>query len=350
MIMIVAAISELLAGHECVIVPGLGGFITSFAPARIDETSHRFMPPRKSVAFNASLRTNDGILAHYLSGRKNITYSEALTQVNEWSKKALQALANKQALVIEKVGTLSLNTAGNIYFEPELEANYFEASYGLPFFTKQALSVINPLAEEISSTQKVRNNVRHLIPSTLKWAAVLAPLMGFFIWGSMNAPPIGNFVNNQSGILAWSNSTPGKTAVIAEKRATKQPVIFETTSPAEVLGENANNISPSVIPFGEMHVHKIAIKEPSIVSGEIKAISEKHSYYIVAGAFREIRNANNLVMKLQEQGYPASIADTTHRGLFVVSIQSFTDKQEAFRQLKTIRSNGQPEAWVLKSK
>lgn len=349
MTMIGPAISELLRVHECVIVPGLGGFITSFYPADINESLNYFMPPRKTVAFNASLRTNDGILAHHLAGHYNISYSDALAQVNEWSQKALQQLADGQNLVIDKVGTLSLNTAGNIRFEPEPEMNFLDSSYGLPFFNMRAPGVEQPVAEEVASKQNIRKQIRHLIPSTLKWAAVLAPLIGFFIWGSMNTTPISNFVNNRSGLFAWSNSTPGKTAVTNQHTDNSTAVVFRTLSPAELLGEKALNYSPSAYLYEEMHRQNLSLTEATEVAKQEMQVAPEAGYYIVAGAFREANNATTLVNKLQQQGYPAAIVDTTKRGLYVVSIQSFSTKTEATEQLKNIRNSGHPSAWILKN-
>lgn len=347
--MIGPAISELLRGHECVIVPGLGGFLTSHASACIDETTGEFMPPRKSVVFNASLSNNDGILAYHLAGKNNTSYTEALARVNDWSYSILQSLRRGNTVEMEQIGKLSLNAAGNLHFEPDTEANYFDGSYGLPFFTKPAINLPVQVIKEAVSNRKVKENIRNIVPSTLKWAAVLAPLIGFFIWGSMNTPPIGNFVNNQSGILAWSNTTPGKTSVITENRVAKPSVTIDITSPAEMMGPEARLMSPASIPYEAMHSRNITITEPS-TDADTKSIAEKPSYFIVGGAFREVKNADRLVKALQQQGYPATIADRTHKGLYVVSIRSFSDREEAFRQLKAVRENGHPSAWILKAK
>jgi hypothetical protein len=350
MTMIGPAISELLPGHECVIVPGLGGFITAFAPARIDENIHRFSPPCKSVAFNASLSNNDGILANHIAGKYNISYTEALYKINEWSQNTKQILKNGGEIVIERIGKLSVNIAGNLYFEPDAEVNYYSGSYGLPVFESAAVQSPEDEYEVISSTGKVKHNIRHLIPATLKWAAILVPLIGFTIWGSMNTPPIGNFINNQSGLLAWSNSTPGKTAVMPAGQIAEPTQEVKITSPDEALGENATALMPGVISYTEMHSQNISIEQPLPENNNLPEISIKPTYHIVAGAFREISNANRLVARLQSEGYPATIADTNKRGLFVVSICSFASRHEAFAELKNIRSNGHPSAWVFKNR
>ena len=58
-------ICELLYDHDCVIIPGLGGFIANFEPARIIRKQHTIMPPSKKIAFNGKLKNNDGLLADF---------------------------------------------------------------------------------------------------------------------------------------------------------------------------------------------------------------------------------------------------------------------------------------------
>ena len=59
-------ISRLLEEHDCVILPGYGGFIGNYAPARIDPVSHSFVPPSKKILFNINLKQNDGLLCNRL--------------------------------------------------------------------------------------------------------------------------------------------------------------------------------------------------------------------------------------------------------------------------------------------
>ena len=59
---ITAFIRELLFGHDCVIVPGFGGFIGNYTPASIDKSSGTFYPPVKQISFNRNLNHNDGLL------------------------------------------------------------------------------------------------------------------------------------------------------------------------------------------------------------------------------------------------------------------------------------------------
>ena len=72
---IVRHINNLLLKHNCVIVPGLGGFVANYKSARIHPVNHTFTPPAKEIVFNTGLKHNDGILATYIALELNINYS-----------------------------------------------------------------------------------------------------------------------------------------------------------------------------------------------------------------------------------------------------------------------------------
>jgi len=76
-------IARLLEEHDCVILPGFGGFIGNYAPARIDPVSHSFIPPAKKILFNINLRQNDGLLYNRIVTDEGVSYADALILVNE---------------------------------------------------------------------------------------------------------------------------------------------------------------------------------------------------------------------------------------------------------------------------
>jgi len=75
---IAAHIGQLVMEHECVIIPGLGGFITDYRAAEINQLQHQILPPSRKLVFNAQINGNDGLLANFLSQRLDISYKTAL--------------------------------------------------------------------------------------------------------------------------------------------------------------------------------------------------------------------------------------------------------------------------------
>jgi hypothetical protein len=90
------------------------------------------------------------------------------------------------------------------------------------------------------------------------------------------------------------------------------------------------------------------ITEPEVapeIEEEPVSYSEKR-YYIVAGCFREESNATAYVKKLIKKGYDAE-KFAKIGNLHYVSYSSFIDKSEAQSQLRKIREEEEPQAWML---
>ena len=124
-------ISELLFLNDCVIIPGLGGFVANTRSAFLNPAQHTFTPPSRRVAFNASLRTNDGLLAHHVSRRQGISYGEALAEVKVWVDDLVARLHAGEQVWLDKIGSLVFDAENRIQFEPDLTENYLTDSFGL---------------------------------------------------------------------------------------------------------------------------------------------------------------------------------------------------------------------------
>ena len=65
-------INELLYIHDCVIIPGFGGFVGNHISAKLNKASKTLTPPSKQILFNENLKTNDGLLINYILENENI--------------------------------------------------------------------------------------------------------------------------------------------------------------------------------------------------------------------------------------------------------------------------------------
>ena len=108
-------IKELLYRHECVTVPNFGAFLTRTISLLIQPKTGVFSPPTKEVSFNHLLKSNDGILAHYMAQKENISYEQALRKIEKeviiWKQK-LQT----QHLTFVGIGEMRLNPQKKINF------------------------------------------------------------------------------------------------------------------------------------------------------------------------------------------------------------------------------------------
>jgi len=319
---------ELLFEYDCVIIPGFGGFIGNYVPARIQTAYHTFFPPYKSLLFNVNLKQNDGLLAFRISQKEKVTYADALlsveSEVSRWNKE----LNGGRTIEIDRVGKLYKDKEGIIHFNQDEEVNFLQESYGLSSFVSPVIKRREgnrTLEKKIFQYTNAQDDNLYVIPKALKWAAILSLPIGI------------------AAILGISNFDKIKTLSVAYSG-----MLISNNSPAPVKDNHSSTPPPRTY-----KPERVEVKSPPPVNEVIKQESrpsqaeETKSYAIIVGAFKFPENAEGLVSDLKAKGYDASIAGQTKTGLYRVSIHSFSDKDEAFRQLSLVRSNEFSSAWVL---
>ena len=88
------------------------------------------------------------------------------------------------------------------------------------------------------------------------------------------------------------------------------------------------------------------IKNP-IPAVTLTVKEEKMSYHIMAGAFRDERNAQKKFEQLSSQGYKARRIPQNKHGLFPVLYGSYATFAEAEKAKQEIQKTENPDAWVL---
>lgn len=111
-------IEELLYLHDCVIVPGLGGFICDYSGATINEKTGMITPPSKRVVFNKHLKQNDGLLINWIAGKEQIDYEKAQRRLALFCEEVKVRLNQRQKVDFGKIGTFSVDRRFNMLFEP----------------------------------------------------------------------------------------------------------------------------------------------------------------------------------------------------------------------------------------
>lgn len=111
-------IEILLLDNDCVIVPGLGGFVAHYIDACYDGRDCLFLPPLRTLGFNPKLNMNDSLLAQSYVEAYDISYPEALTRIDSEVDELKQTLEKDGCFELEDIGILSINGDGNYEFEP----------------------------------------------------------------------------------------------------------------------------------------------------------------------------------------------------------------------------------------
>ena len=325
-------ISELLFEHDCVIVPGFGGFICNYRPAEIHPVLHIVNPPSKSVSFNVNLSSNDGLLVSYIAKTGNLSFDYAQNLVENWVDSSNTLLRRNETIILKKVGRIFSDIEGNVQFAPDESINYLKASFALKPLT--APPVLR--GKEVDFTEKFAHETKkHIIQQTGAWriAASIMLLVGIgsliaMMWMGVEIKPLGlNEASVFSFITHLSNNHEGALRPI--------PMIIENTTKAE---------EPKAVPAAAAPSSTTVTK---VNTENNTAKGDAHGYYIIIGAFSEIRNAEKLKGELLKKYPENAIFCERSGGLTRVGYSAGNNERNAASQLQSAKAEN-AGCWLLK--
>ncbi|WP_461630832.1 HU domain-containing protein [Labilibaculum euxinus] len=306
-------IKDLLFIHDCVILPGFGGFVANYKPANIDDNLNIVFPPSKAIGFNRNLSKNDGLLINRLAESENLSYSEAEKSVQFFTEDIRVRIQRGERVVLDQVGCFYNDRRHNMLFEPSKELNYLVDAFGLEQIDlpKLSLSAEEKIRPAIISQAKVRT----LFTTKRLWyAAAAIPFVLTIALLPMNSER--SFLGNEASM----GMMEGKKE-ITEKIVQLKPVI----SPPE----------------------EMVIFEPKLTK-EVKLDKLREGrFYLISGSFTSMKNAEILKQELISKSYPAVIIK--NKNLYSVAINQFDKRADADQfKKKVIAKNSKAYCWVLK--
>lgn len=301
-------IAQLLYRYQCVTVPGFGAFLTEIQSAQLIENSHSFFPPKKMISFNVNLKSNDGLLANHIAQAEKTSYEYAVSaiqyEVFSWKK----TLQDQGLFSIKNVGDFSVNADNNLIFTPYDQTNYLTNSFGLTPFVSPVVKreIFEQKIEALSEKEVIAFEPEaKTSKSYLKYAAIF--VLGLGLTGGIGYPVYQQQLANETIIVEQSVQKQVQNKI--------QEATFFIESP----------IAPVTL----------TVKE------------EKMSYHIMAGAFRDEKNAQNVFKQLSNKGFKARRIPQNKHGLFPVVYGSYATFAEAEKARQEILKNENPDAWVL---
>lgn len=363
---LVDLVSDLLFRHNCVIMPGIGGFVANYSQAELKSDNRTLLPPRKRVAFNQSLIENDGLLVNKLSQQKSISYAEAEQEVLSFTKFVRDKVTSNRSFEFKNIGTFYLNKDENLVFVPYEGLNMLPSSYGLvpvkirPIFKEKAELALPQ--EPINTEDNILEEKKTELPSIeiierksifkriLPWisTAAVVVFLGFsYQYLSNTEMPKSIFktpiaqqpkLEQDAGLLNFDSQPaqikeqsvepakqevvvldPIKTRVneVTETAAvTKEAVVIPEPTKSETTGNTATNADDNWLE-------------------KWQALQHKTIYYI---AVYQTTSKNEATLKLNEllgKGYNASIIE--NNGNTFVSLENFTSAKNAKEYIQYIK-------------
>ncbi|MDR0969686.1 MAG: SPOR domain-containing protein [Lentimicrobiaceae bacterium] len=160
---IASIIADLLYIHECVVIPGLGGFITQTHPAKVHLVKDQFKPPYKEIVFNPHLRANDGMLLNYIAQQDTLSYADAKLRLDRFVLKCLNELDKGNKISFRKIGRIYYNEEKQFVFQADETQNYLADSFGLSDFISPSIKR-EGFQEKIEKTFQQKRQEKELQP------------------------------------------------------------------------------------------------------------------------------------------------------------------------------------------
>jgi cell division septation protein DedD len=316
-------ISELLFLHDCVILPDFGGFVGNPQSAKLNEITGILSPPSKQILFNANLKTNDGLLIIHVSNQENISQDSAKNEVIDFATQISTKLHSSKVLRIDKIGLFTLGKEGNVIFLQDSANNYSLNAFGMRATHNKTISRVNEVEEKVASTiQNIRTQNRNP-RAFLRAAAVIIPLVALSYLSISQQDRINNVYTQMATLNPFE---------VTE--------IIEETSPIII----AKPIETTPIKDIEIIDPPKVIETPITEKVVTPIITQQHTFYIIAGAFSEQKNAHKMLTKLNSWNYNAEIVKGGN--LLRVSYSAFYNRNAAVLALNKIKQEN-PEAWLL---
>lgn len=323
---VVKYISELLHHHDCVIVPGLGGFVANHKPATVQEEKNMFLPPVKEIGFNRSLSHHDGLLGNYIARCEGTSYQSAMLIVEAFVENVRLEIANGRLFDLDTIGTLRGDAIGNLQFSPSTVSSFLPDALGLTAFRFEPL--------DYKHTVKIEHEIH--VPRLLKsrspkyWGAVAALMAGLFFLSTFELKMP---ATSQAGL-------PG----IMNHQVPVYEMVNISDSKTEADENTADLATQEIVTIPETTADNIDVNE---FASEIQTEQTKR-FHLIAASFNKAEPALKAVDDFKAEGFrDASLIDDG-KGRFRIALHSFNDRAEALDSLEKFRQ--QPRfstVWVF---
>lgn len=341
---------QLLLRHNCVVVPGFGGFVAKQISAELDFQKGLLSPPKKALLFNRFLLTDDGLFLAEYARQQGLFYEEAKLQLQAYTDLLQRQLLLGQTVKLAKLGTFYRQTDGQINFEQDRFFNLLLSSYGL----NQLNFVSKPI--NINQTEQEVAPAAQLPNTKVKWvriaaAACFLPLAFYSVW----IPTQTNAL--QSGLFATSDFNPlYHQAAPAYKKTGAKSITTIPKSSSNLDFERASKSRMATYVWQRGYAFNVQVPAAPVakpISNEATALTSTAiqsnataAYDYIVGCFSNLQNAQNLQLKLQRDGFVSRLIQ--NGPLTKVSAGAAQNLNE-LQQIQQQAAARGLQGWVLKN-
>ena len=342
MLRIIEHIEQMLSVHDCVIIPGFGGFVLQVTPTWYNAEAHRFEPLHKELVFNETLQHNDGLLIESYRQSEATDYRSAY-QLVQADVAELKALLERDGQVeMAPIGIFRRGEEGQLIFEASRDTDWLNASmFGLPAFTIEPLAEELPIPMNVEKMEKRRPDVYYIPVNRrlVRWVAAAVVAIVVFLSASTSVEEV-----NRSAYTA--SFVPTEMLNANMQKDEPSPAEPEPTSTkVEVTPRAETKPAPVEKPKAETKVVKAPAPKREAAK-TVEAAPQKR-YYIVIASLASSEQAAQYMKGVGQKDCP-NMAVLQTKGKYRVYADRFTDKAAAEKYQNTLRKNPKyKDAWLF---
>ncbi len=153
-IQLASDIKDLLMEDGMAILPGLGGFTSTYKPAVTDAVMGVLHPPSYHLAFDPNQQVNDGKLIEYIRDKYHVSSTVAQEAIETFVKEAQSQLDHKEIVILPAIGRLFVDFTQKIQFLPEA-TNFNADTFGLSTINFSPISRSKPEPAKVAPAETV---------------------------------------------------------------------------------------------------------------------------------------------------------------------------------------------------
>ncbi|RFZ82137.1 SPOR domain-containing protein [Mucilaginibacter terrenus] len=351
-------ISELLGLHGDVSVPGLGYFAHTRVNGYYDDKESKFYPPGYSVQFDPQSLDDDNTLALYIAEKKNISLASAKYFIEKFVA-SIKQQAVQGEVALGSLGWLSSNRY-QLSFRPNVGTGNSAEFFGYPVISLPKLGDADttaadtgtqpppieeatpdpeyqpqpyyPPALENEQYQSAESEESYLVELTNKrrrkttWVfVVLALLLAVLIAFLVNRYDPSSF--NFSSLPNKKSEAKQPAVVMQNLDSTAAKPKAPDTTAAKLPDTTAKKTDTVAKPTTTPATATPAPVENSLTT--VKDISTIARYEVIAGSFRDLKEAAGAILQFKKAGLDAKIVPEAPGKRIKVSVGTFVTRGQA---------------------
>lgn len=317
-------IKYLLLHHDCVVLPSLGAFIVRYEAAAVQASGTRFLPPNRSLGFNAAIVDDDGLLAWSVSRREGIPYRDAAAEVAA----AVDSMSNLLDICgyvdIDRVGRLTRRNGSTLEFLPDEQSPIVNAAFNpLPVLDVVPLVEVEDESAILDVDFSGRRSFGSRLWRATRYAASVAVLVGLGI--AFSTPITVERMPAQASLSLPSVTMPKAATVEA-------PAEKSVVSDLPDLPESSENTEPAVV-----MVKDIKVDDPEA----------QYDCFVVVGSFASQKDADRYIRQVNGADSMRVIkADGRYR--VYIAVGNDYDAAFDYKSTDPAVTAEHPTAWVYR--